>query len=129
MKQRIKQILNKHDYVSDFFENKKNIDIAEKFKNIKNREATTILKNFLHNEKIKEDEFSKHFYDGEPQISVISSHLFIEILRNPNLSFVEANTIFLHFLSDTIERELKNLKTEDKNILNILSEIKQRQGG
>lgn len=129
MKQRIKQILNKHDYVSDFFENKKNIDIAEKFKNIKNREATTILKNFLHNEKIKEDEFSKHFYYGEPQISVISSHLFIEILRNPNLSFVEANKIFLHFLSDTIERELKNLKTEDKNILNILSEIKQRQGG
>jgi hypothetical protein len=129
MKQRIKEILNEHDYVSDFFENKKNISLADKFKNMKNQQATTIFKNFLNNEKIAENDFSKHFYDGEPQISVISSHLYIEILRNPKLSLTEVNTIYLHFLSDTMERELKNLRSEDKNILNILSDIKQRQGG
>ncbi|EJB8440156.1 hypothetical protein MW344_004816 [Vibrio parahaemolyticus] len=129
MQQRIREILNDHDYVSDFFENKKNISLADKFKKMKNQQATTIFKNFLNNEKITEKDFSKHFYDGEPQIAVISSHLYIEILRNPKLSLTEVNTIYLHFLSDTMERELKNLRSEDKNILNILSDIKQRQGG
>lgn len=129
MKKRIKAILNEHDYVSDFFENKKNIDISTKFKNMRSQRVTTIFNNFLNSQNITEVEFSKHFYNSEIQIAVVQSHLYIEILRNPKLSLTEVNSIYLHFVSETISRELKNSKTEDENILNIISQLNKRKGG
>lgn len=119
----IRGIINNHDLVLEYFLNKENTEITDKFKNSKNTKIKSILTKILFDQKITLEEFNQHFFNHIYQVNVIRSFHFLNILRNAKLSIHQANNIYLQRLEKEIELHIQDLRLEDEGLKNLLHNL------
>lgn len=119
----IRDIINNHDLVLEYFLNKENTEIVDKFKNSKNTKIKSILTKILLDQKITLEEFNEHFFNHVYQVSVVRSFHFLNILRNGKLSMHQVNNIYLQRLEKEIELHIQDLRLDDEGLKTLLKNL------